>query len=1329
MQEILRSYLKRLTNLTGNNKSLLLLRLVSQHYIDLHGFEFIRKDGSFPIIESLIAGKDIELCPVADAWDEDSTLMSRNLRKLMRSDQFIYEERGSRDLYVGWPFVRGKLSDGTHVRAPLLFFPVEIQLKGDRWMLHSRNNSGTVFNKSFLLAYSHFNKIPLPDEFLDKTFEDFDMESNVFRTSLYQLLKDSPIELHFNQDTFKDQLEPFVEFKKDEFENTYKVGELKLFPEAVLGIFPQAGSYLVPDYIHLLENESLEDLDAFFASRSTTEKEEGGLHEERMLNTLPMDAHQEKALHVIKQGNSVVVQGPPGTGKSQLICNLIADNIASGKRVLVVCQKRAALDIVYERLGKQGLDPFLGLVHDFRSDRKEIYDKIASQIDNIDVYEAKNNGLDAIQLERRFLQVSRSIDQLREELDEFKNALFDDRECGLSVKELYLTSHINGLTVNLKQEYTHFDFNRIAEFASKLRDYSDYAIRFEKQDHPWADRMSFAHYQVSDLKRMKEILTEIPVFKQSVEDRVEKILGHRITLQDCELIMSRRDFIVEMLGVLKKERAYRYFRHMMSYQDQETDHLWLSNTERVMMECYTGRGPEKFIPSAELGHFQEVFQQGLEARSNLLKRLQWKLFSREKHVLDKVFKANEVPFTSAGYDEMAELIDNRLNLEHNLTKLKKKKWLTDIPDNYDKLDFQSWFHIQKLSVKAKLIFTSLRNFKEFMNVQVLTYEELRQKFEDLFNVLTEIPVKKSEWLEYLSPSQLGKIISAPQLIDPLQKSLERDFDSLQEYDALKAGLLNVESDVIHRILDLDGVNTAREVEEVFQNSVRIAWIEHLEMKYPILRSVSSRTFHKKVAELQQLVEEKQKISNDMVLLKVREHMYEHVEYNRLNNRVTYRDLYHQVTKKRRIWPLRKTIAEYYQELFELVPCWLASPESVSAIFPMEALFDLVIFDEASQCFVEQGIPAMYRGRQIVVAGDDKQLRPNDLYQVRLEEDTNDDAALEVESLLELASRHLWDIQLQGHYRSQSLDLIDFSNQHFYKGNLILLPEYHVINQRKPAIEYRKVDGVWDKNVNHVEAQEVVSILLSLIQKSPEKQVGVVTFNARQQQYIHDLLDEHLAKNSLLWPTGWFVKNIENVQGDEKDIIIFSVGYAPDPKGKLALQFGSLNAVHGENRLNVAITRAREQIILVSSILPQELKTEKTKNAGPKLLKKYLEYSWNVSHGKFVPTLPEGEKRHAEWYLKNKLKALHADGLEHVSLEEELPFADLTVKEGENYLGLILTDDDRYYRTPSVKDAHVYLPAVLNTKNWYFTSFFSREYWQDPGRTYEALVHFVNLHKK
>lgn len=1329
MHELLKSYLKRLTNLTANNRSLLLFKLPKEQYLDVKDFDFITEGGSFSIIEDLIAAKPVKLAPITDSRDEDANLMSRKLKRLKRNDKFIQEERGSNDLFVGWPFVRGKLMDGTNVRAPLLFFPVSVDEEGKYWKMYPRS-SGVMFNKTFLLAYAHFNKVKISDDLLDRNFEDFDDDSTVFRTSLYQLFKESPIEINFNQDNFQDELKAFETFKKADFEEQHQTGQLKLYPEAVLGFFPQAGSYLVPDYMHLIENKSFEDLEEFFAERSIEGSHYKGvirnITEEKSFTPFKMDAHQENAIKSVKSGNSLVVQGPPGTGKSQLICNLIADHIAIGKKVLVVCQKRAALDVVFERMKEKELTDFLGLVHDFRNDRKRIFEKIASQINSIDEYKMKNNSLDAIQLERNFLQISHRIDQIDEELEEFKHALFDESECDISVKELYLTSDLEQPTINLKQEYTHFRFNEISSFILKLTNYTDYAHIFDSADHPWVDRNTFKNFNVTDLSKMLEIIDEIPAYQQEVGEKMKDLMGKSLTFEECEAIYSKRDYIVEMLGILKDPQAFEYFKHMLNYSDSETSSLWLSNTERVLMECYKGEGPEVSLPANQLGKFQEVLQRNMDARKSLLRLLQWRLFSKDKYFIKRVLVENGLKRNREGFKTMVRKVDNRLNLEHNITKIRQKEWVKDLPPTYEKVHFQNWFYVMKLAVKAKLIFNSVRSFKEFFNVQKLEYHSFKEKLEALFVIIKDVHIKEASWEVYLSPNQINKIAQQEDLAPEMKKSLKKDFDALCEYDKIKDQLSPVEHVVIEKLMDTE-LNTTEGVVSLFQNSLRLSWIEHIETKYPILRAVSSMKFQKLEAELQNCVREKLRLSNDMLLMRAREKTYEEVAYNRLNNMVTYRDLLHQVTKKRRIWPIRKVVKEFSEELFQLVPCWLASPESVSAIFPMHNMFDLVIFDEASQCFVERGIPAMYRGRQVLVAGDDKQLRPNDLYQVRYEEEEEDsDVALEVESLLELANHHLQSVQLKGHYRSKSLELIDFSNHHFYGDNLKLLPDHSIVNSKQPAIEYIKLDGIWENNTNKAEASRVVAMLLDLANDQRDISVGVVTFNARQQQLILDMIDEEFVGKGIHMPDNWFVKNIENVQGDEKDIIIFSTAYAPDPNGRLTMQFGSLNAVNGENRLNVAITRAREKIYIVTSIFPQQLQVQDLKNEGPKLLQKYLAYAKEVSEGKFVPSPHPKSKHHVDWYLKDKLKDWADHEMKGYNFSYELPFADITVKQEDYYLGLVVTDDDLYFNSPSIKDMHVYTPFTLSAKKWKFKGVFSREFWNDKQTVFEGIQRFLTL---
>lgn len=1373
MHKILQSYLRRLTNITSNNRSLYLARLVAKQFVDVHKFDFLNNFSSYKIIEWLIAGgaHDLEgingqkmpLCAVLDSRDESSNKMSQQLKKLSRTEKFIFEEQGSKDLYVGWPFVKGKFADGTVVRCPLMFFPVNLEQQqsekyGLQWVLSIRDEVSVALNKTFLLAYAYYNQLPFDETLAEKGFDDFDTDSRIFRTSLYQLFKESEFTINFNQEIFVDKLQSFREYTKEELLQDEKDGELKLYPEAVLGIFPQAGSYLVPDYLKLIENQFLPDIEDFFSKRATTEKIvysnlEGlqmdlkeklskeyidyasRIKEEQIFCPFQMDAYQEKAIRTVKRGNSLVVQGPPGTGKSQMITNLIGDYIAQGKRVLVVCQKRAALDVVYKRLAEKDVDPFVALVHDFKNDRKEIYAQINKQIDSLYEYQHKNNSLDTIYLERNFLQYSRRIEQICDELDEFKRALFDESEAGISIKELYLTSDINKSSVNMKQEYRQFYIPEMHDFIKRLRTFTAYSNQFEKESYPLYSRKSFIEYSVEDLKQIREIIKDVPEFKQQIEKETQDILKTEVDFVICENLQQRTEDISSFISYLGEEQAYRFFTHMVPNIEKDADPLWLSNIERVVMECYHGHGPETNLPSEELGQCQRIISEAEEARNGVFSWMWWKFFSKDKAYVEGILQQNELSPDKKGFQIIAEKIDNRLNLEHNLSKLRDKKWLVEVPDkessdNFNKELIQEWFDFQEKALNATLIFRSLRNFNEYFNIKTIAYNDLLKRTEALVNVLDRIAPRIKHWESYLTPAQHSKLITQEHS-EALLKVLDRDFDGLCDFDTLNHNLEPHEKAVINRLLEESEESTEDAITELFQNSVRLAWIDHLEAKFPQLRMVSSRQMTDLEQELQQCIEEKLNISQEILHLKLRERTYYDVEYNRLNNMVTYRDLNHQINKKRKIWPLRKVIGTFEDEVFNLIPCWLASPETVSAIFPLneKPMFDLVIFDEASQCFAEKGIPAMYRGQQVVIAGDSQQLSPNDLYQARWEDEETENVdealALEATSLLELAQGYLQSLQLKGHYRSNTLDLIDFSNHHFYEDKLRLLPDFYDANSGEAAIQYIKVDGIWQKQVNAVESQEVVKLVHKLLKEYPDKTIGVICFNIKQQELIQDELEAKALAQNFLIPEHLFVKNIENVQGDERDIIIFSTAYAPNEQGKLMLQFGSLNQAKGENRLNVAITRAKEKIYLVTSIMPQQMDVSNSKNEGPKLLKKYLEYAWEVSHKKYIPTLPELGDHHIEWFLANKLKQWTEKELNNHRAIRELPFADLSIKNSEGkYIGLINTDDDIYYQSESAKDIHAYRPFLLSEKNWKFRNIYSRQFWQQNEQAKEDINRFV-----
>lgn len=1327
MKDILQSYLKRLTNLSGNNRSLLLMRLNVEQFIDLHDLDHVNGAPSWDIMEQLISKKkNITLVPQSDSRDELSNKISNRLKKLNRREKFLFEESGARDMYVGWPFVEGKFNEGTIFRAPLCFFPVELDVEKGNWTLSLKKDVNISFNKSLLLAFSHFNDLQVSGELVEHSFDDYDKDVTAFKNQLYEQISESRIDIPFSREYYSERLESFPNFIKDQLDKPYDVGELTIKMQAVLGIFPQADSYLVPDYDFLLEKDLFKSVESFFESKIQGEVEKKGedfnpetfflnsVKEDETYAPFPLDAYQENALKAVKKGNSVVIQGPPGTGKSQLICNLISDFIARGKKVLVVSQKRAALDVVYQRLTSVDLQDFTALVHDFKSDRKKIYDKIGRQIDRLQEYKKSNNNLDALQLDRQFRQASLTIEDQLEVLEDYRTALFDTSECGLSVKELYLTSDPEALSVSLVQEYADFQFEGLKKFIDKIDLYLDYARDLNVAEHPWSGGVSFAKFNLSDLQQINICLEEIPKEARAITTKVSDIIGEEVDFDACRTLSENLDRLREINVFLKNEEIYKLFKPMIHFQNSETELLWLKNTRKQLNNCFIGNGVENSIPSKEIGEVQAILKQRSDAKNTFWRSFKWR-FSKEKLRLARILVANGLRDDKAALKVLTERIDNRLNLQHQLTKLRSVGWIDSVPKTLSQQEINTWVDDLEMAVEGKLRFNSFANFNEYFQLNKLTAKEFRSKVKILRESLEKLPAARKRWNKYIQPPQVDRLILEEDYLKALRKSVKKDFDTLCELDKLKESLQPNELAAVQKLIDLEMADK-KELLSVFDNSLRLAWIDHIESKYPILRTVSTLKFDKNISQLQQAVEEKAEVSNQILLQKAKERTYDGVEFNRLNNMVTYRDLQHQVTKKRKIWPIRRVINSFYQELFDLVPCWLTSPEAVSAIFPMESVFDLVIFDEASQCFAEKGIPAIYRGKQVVIAGDNQQLRPNDLYRVRWEEES-DDKDLEVESLLELSRNYLMQVHLRGHYRSASQQLIQFSNQHFYDNRLDMLPDFEVANSIDPAIEYVRVSGVWEQQSNRQEAEAVLEQVKSLRRKKEVPSIGVVTFNAVQQSTIIDLLEEEGLLND-----GLFVKNIENVQGDERDVIIFSTAYAPDSKGKISVQFGSLNQAGGENRLNVAITRARKKVIVVTSIKPDQLKVENTKNLGPKLLKSYLEYALKVSSKDFEISTSAEMGFEPEWYLKNKLSRFENEL--PVKFKNDSVYADTALMRRNKYVGLVFTDDSSFHDAQSVKEIFVYRPKRLNIKNWPFRQIHSREYWKDNSGVKDKLNRFL-----
>lgn len=464
-------------------------------------------------------------------------------------------------------------------------------------------------------------------------------------------------------------------------------------------------------------------------------------------------------------------------------------------------------------------------------------------------------------------------------------------------------------------------------------------------------------------------------------------------------------------------------------------------------------------------------------------------------------------------------------------------------------------------------------------------------------------------------------------------------------------------------------------------------------------------------------------------------------------------------ESKRKWSVNKFINKFSFEIFNGIKIWLMTPEVVSEILPLQkGLFDLVIFDEASQMYVEKGIPSIFRGKKVVIAGDHKQLRPSALGVGRMEidedaipEDADVSAALEEESLLDLARFKYQDVMLNFHYRSKYEELIAFSNYAFYHGRLYVSP--NAVVPEKPPIEVHKLeDGKWIDRCNRAEAKYIVELLKNFFETRKENEtVGVITFNVNQRDLIDDMIDIECSKEPAFAASirtelnrkqdgediGLFVKNIESVQGDERDVIIFSIGYARNENGRIVRNFGWLNQRGGENRLNVAISRAKKKVHIVTSLNAGELQVEDTKNDGPKILKKYLQYAEAVS-ARDSETAKQILQSFGDTGSINGVVSFDSDFEEQVynalvgrgyKVDTQVGIGgysiDLAIRHNGKYVLGIECDGRLYHSSKSARERDYYRQKYLESRGWRIHRIWSTNWWNNPSGEIEKICTIVN----
>ena len=1145
------------------------------------------------------------------------------LKSLKREVEEFAKETGRYEMFVGYPFVTGYINKDLQIKAPLILFPVVINIEDDTTVsFEIKNDEFVQFNKVLMLAYAKEHRLNC-----DGLIMEFD---NLIDYKLRNIndVVDYLSAYGFKFEFDKDFDKGLKSFDKIE-EPTAKDEDLKIINSCVIGRFPLANS-IYNDY-SLLEKRHLssEALDQLLSSKQSKKNKKVD-KDVFIINDL--DYAQESAIEKLNQYGNMVIYGPPGTGKSQTIVNIISDALCKNKKVLVVSQKKAALEVVFNRL--KNLNSKCMFITDAEKNKVEFYERCNKMHQTV----ISGGVSDEEEKLKEYEVTQENLESEINELQIISDTLFTKTPFGLSLQEIYTNS---------------------AKIGKNSFDYTLYKLMLKNHD---LMKMDYKRLY-STLRVIKEKNKSNLYYRYIEMKKNNPLIDHIKSDVDIHVINQMKTYLN---GLIQKT--------IIPFDTAKHEH---SRQLMVYMVENDVEDKKKLRPLVQM--ISKVEYPKLHRTLNFSKVV-FPLYPFVKHNLNK--KEREI---SERFDNTLEAIQSYIGDYKLLEKVLDRKGYLMTIDNI----------VNGNNVFLKLLLNALNDYVEIRDVNVSL-----QGLSDDEKVILNFAYANSN--------------NAKQFREIVDKLLEiRVYHEAVTYEERY-------KDKLSKIIDFENIRN----------------------------------------RILSLKEDEKRISNEICINKFKSEYIEHYKNDDDNKNYLY-----QITKQQGLLPIRKMMELYGDYLLKLFPCWLLSPEGVSTIFPLKKnMFDIILFDEASQVFIENTLPTIYRGKHIVVAGDSKQLRPTATFMKRyLGNDSDEDmdlataAALEVESLLDLATSRYNSTNLTYHYRSKNEELINFSNYAFYDGNLQIAPNISKNIGSKP-IERIKVNGKWLGRRNEEEASAIVTLLKKLIKNKKNKSsIGIITFNTEQENAIEDAIDNECKKDTIFRDafireqnrkengedTSIFIKNLENVQGDERDIIIFSIGYARNEYGKVVAHFGPLSVEGGENRLNVAITRAKEKIYVVTSIEPEELQVEGTKNAGPKIFKNYLKYVRAISNKKykeasfilesFKPTLPQSNDVIVLNGLENEIKA------ELVKLgydvETNLGNTDYKIslavydKKLDRYLLGIECDYTAFQSSDSILERDVYRNKFLSSRGWSIMRVWSRDWWLNKSRVIQNIVKTINNNKK
>jgi len=1217
--------------------------------------------------------------------DVSGAAYKSKLRYLAYKAKTIVEETGSNNLYLAFGMLSWRFND-RDLRSPLVLVPVSLSTtnRGEKYLLTIDEAGASTPNYCLIekLRVAYGLEIPgLANPSEDGSGIDLGEAFNAVRRAIAEA------GLHFRvEESVHLAILQFAKFPlwKD-VDESWKV---------------LSGNSLVA---HLIDTP----LEPY--ADPVPEVAEVDLDELGSALPVPADSSQLGAVAEAVGGRTFVLEGPPGTGKSQTITNLLAHAMLSGRRVLFVAEKKAALDVVKKRLEAVGLGELSLNLHDKSARPASVRAQIKEALDL-----RVSHDTDLLRTQRE------TAGSARRSLARYADRLHELNAAGQSLytargSQLAADQEVPPLDVpqSLVATGTPETFEALSHVLRGLPEKADLARPSE--DHPWG----FIDFQSDHELDAAKIHAAAVEFDRALED----LLQHGVELDE----LSRAETSAAIVEWAKLASAPRYPLAGIDTLHNEAWQNALKALRQAMKDAAEMRPGWLGVasPAAMDLDVPGIHSAAVAAdQSNFFGRKKRRKAVREQLTNVMTVEPKTVPLKALS-STTADMVETHAVVSH-LRSCVANLPVTLVEDHaWNPLIGEQATHLRNELQSVGWTVSTLCSAPEDPHVRDLRAYYAETPAGTLAQPLARLG---SAWraLEEATAASVrrqrawgnGQAFIAqwwgtrPQRRLETVATAERWIDLLRHVEPLRS--FGMES---ARTAILKGKVAAEDAALAFDRGTAIASVsERLEATALCDFDVEAhgktiRRFTESISAI------RSELPNAIpgCLLGMRR-----FDANAASGQIG--GLRRQLERRRGGMSVRLLIENYGELITQILPCTLMSPDSVARFFPAkQGIFDVVVFDEASQIRVADAVGAMGRSNSVVVVGDSKQMPPTSFAEANasLEEDDeyNPDIVFDEESILtECVQARVPRQWLSWHYRSQDESLIAFSNRQYYEGRLASFPAPLGRTTSAVAghgISLVRVNGVFDRagrgktlRTNRVEAEQILEDIRQRFEASPDvaPSLGVITFNAQQRDMIENMLrdngNERLLQ-ALDEPDGLFVKNLENVQGDERDTILFSVAFSANDKGVVPLNFGPLSKPGGERRLNVAVTRARREVVLYSSFDPEALRAEETTQVGTKHLKAYLEIA-----ARGVEAVAEGGRRLPviDRHRDDIADALRAEGLRvrtDVGLSDfrvDIVIADLDAP--EQPLVAVLLDGPNWHSRKTVADRDGLPVDVLkNLMHW------------------------------